>query len=168
MSTSTATTFPVQRSSFQGTVHALIRTSDELAPALARVALGLTILPHGAQKTLGWFGGYGFSATMQWFTDSMRIPWVLALAAILAETLGGMALLLGFGSRLAALGVGGVFVTAAVLLHWQHGFFMNWEGGQQGEGVEYFVLGLALVAIVVLRGGGAASLDRALTRALPR
>lgn len=168
MSTTITTTIPVQRSAILGALQTLVRTSDEVAPAIARVALGLAILPHGAQKTVGWFGGYGFSATMQWFTDTMHIPWLFGLAAILAESLGGIALIAGFGSRLAALGVGAIFTTAAALLHWQHGFFMNWEGGQKGEGVEFFLLGLALVAIVALRGGGSVSIDRVLTRSFSR
>jgi putative oxidoreductase len=90
----------------------------------------------------------------------------LGFAAILTETLGGLALLLGAGTRLAAAALGVVFLTAAVLVHARHGFFLNWFGNQQGEGVEYFVLGLALVAVVVAQGGGAASLDRRLSRAL--
>jgi putative oxidoreductase len=152
------------RSVLSSPFRAFVRTSGELAPAIARIALGLVILPHGAQKTLGWFGGYGFTGTMQWFTGTMHIPWILAFAAVLAETLGGLALIAGFATRAAALAVGAVFATAVATVHWQHGFFANWSGAQKGEGLEYFILGLALVAIVAIRGGGAGSIDRALTR----
>lgn len=145
-------------------LRALLHTRDEVAPALARLALGLVILPHGAQKTLGWFGGYGFTGTMEWFTGTMHFPWAFGLAAILAETLGGLALLAGFASRVAALALGAVFATAVVTVHASHGFFMNWFGNQKGEGIEFFILGLALVAIVLVRGGGTASIDHALTR----
>jgi putative oxidoreductase len=139
---------------------AVLGTDAHLAPAIARVALAAAILPHGAQKLLGWFGGYGFTGTMQFFTQTMHIPWVFAFAVILAETLGGIALLIGFASRFAALGVGAIFAGAVATVHGQHGFFMNWFGNQKGEGWEYFLLGLALVTIVAVYGGGAASVDR--------
>ena len=151
---------PVAPSRFR----AVLSTRAELAPALARLALGLVMLPHGAQKTVGWFGGYGFTGTMQWFTETMHIPWIFGFAAIVAETLGAIALIAGFGSRLAALAVGAVFVTAVATIHVRFGFFMNWDGNQAGEGIEYFFLGLTLVAIVALRGGGAWSVDRWLSR----
>jgi len=127
---------------------------------LARVVLGLAILPHGAQKLFGWFGGYGFTNTLHWFTDTLHVPWIFGLAAILAETVGGLALVVGFATRLAAAMVGAVYLTAVVLVHGRHGFFINWFGNQKGEGVEYFVLGLTLVVLLVIQGGGAASLDR--------
>lgn len=163
MSTTAVRSLPVQRSSFASAFHALVRTGDELAPTLARIALGVAILPHGAQKTVGWFGGYGFTNTMHWFTDSMNIPWIFGFAAIVAESLGALALLAGFATRIAALGVGAVFLTAVATIHYQFGFFMNWEGSQGGEGVEYFILGLALVTIVLIQGGGRLSVDRALS-----
>lgn len=150
----------------RNTLNALARilvTDRHLAPAVARIALGLVVLPHGVQKTLGWFGGYGFRGTMQWFTDTMHIPWIFGFAAILAETVGAVALLLGLASRVAAASLAIVFVTAAALVHWPHGFFANWFGNQAGEGYEYFILGLALALIVVVHGGGAASIDRRLT-----
>jgi putative oxidoreductase len=143
---------------------AILATDSHYAPAIARLVLGAVILPHGAQKLLGWFGGYGFTGTMHWFTDTMHIPWILGFAAIMAETIGGIALLIGFASRFAALAVGAIFATAVVTVHAQHGFFMNWFGNQKGEGWEYFLLGAALVAIVAIHGGGAASVDRWLGR----
>lgn len=165
MSSTLTTAIPVQPASPASTLaRTLLRTRSEVAPALARLTLGVVILPHGAQKTVGWFGGYGFTGTMHWFTETMHIPWIFGFAAILAETLGGFALLLGFASRVAALAIGAVFLTATVMVHAQHGFFINWFGNQKGEGIEYFILGLALVAIVALRGGGSLSVDRALSR----
>jgi putative oxidoreductase len=139
---------------------ALLQTESAWTPTIARLALGAVILPHGLQKLFGWFGGYGFSNTMAWFTETIHVPWILGFAAIVVETLGALALLTGAFTRVAALGVGAVFLTAVALVHARHGFFMNWFGNQGGEGVEYFILGMALVAIVVIRGGGAASLDR--------
>lgn len=143
---------------------AVLQTDSSWAPTIARVALGVVMLPHGLQKTLGWFGGYGFTNTLNWFTGSMNIPWIFGFAAILAESLGALALIAGVATRAAAAGVGAVFVTAVLTVHGGNGFFMNWSGAQKGEGIEYFILGLALVAIVMIRGAGAASIDGYLTR----
>lgn len=151
-------------SAFSAAVRALFHTESHFAPTVARITLGISILPHGAQKLFGWFGGYGFTGTMNWFTDTLHIPWIFGFAAILAEVVGGFALLAGFASRIAAATIGTVFVTAAALVHWQHGFFVNWFGNQKGEGVEYFILGLALSVIVIWYGGGSFSFDRVLTR----
>lgn len=165
MSSTTATSLPVApASSFGSAVRAVFATRDDVTPTIARIALGVMMLPHGLQKTLGLFGGYGFGNTMKFFTETMHIPAVFAFAAILAESLGALALIVGAASRVAALGIGAVFAVAIATVHGAHGFFMNWSGTQKGEGIEFFILGLALVAIVVIRGGGKASIDGALTR----
>lgn len=49
-------------------------TTDEISPLILRVTLGGVMLPHGLQKTLGWFGGNGFENTLAFFTDKMAIP----------------------------------------------------------------------------------------------
>ena len=151
---------PALRSSVQ----TLFQTEFVWTPAIARVALGAVMLPHGLQKLLGWFGGYGFTNTLHWFTDTMHVPWILGFAAIVVESVGALALLAGFATRAAAAGVGAVFITAIAMVHAPYGFFMNWSGAQKGEGLEYFILGLALVAVVLIQGGGAWSVDRAITR----
>jgi putative oxidoreductase len=143
---------------------AFIRTEANWASTIARVVLGFVMLPHGAQKLLGWFGGYGFTGTMNWFTGSLHVPWIFGFAAIMAEVVGALALIVGFASRLAAATIAAVFVSAVALVHGQHGFFINWFGNQKGEGVEYFILGVTLAAIVMIYGGGAASVDRSLFR----
>jgi putative oxidoreductase len=136
----------------------LVATSDSLAPLFLRLSLGAMILPHGLQKTLGWFGGYGFTGTMGYLTNTVGAPWIFALLAILAESVGGLMLIAGFGTRLAAVGVGGVMLVAASQ-HWSHGFFMNWFGNQKGEGLEFFILALGLAAALVVTGGGKGSVD---------
>ncbi len=141
----------------------LVATSDSYAPLFLRLALGLMILPHGLQKTVGWFGGYGFQGTMNYFTQTFGAPWIFALLAILAESVGGLMLIAGLGTRLAALGVGGVMLVAATQ-HWQHGFFMNWFGQQKGEGLEFFILAVGIAAALLVAGGGKASADRLLQR----
>jgi len=136
----------------------LVATGDSFAPTALRLALGLMILPHGLQKTLGWFGGYGFKGTMGYLTGTVGAPWVFALLAILAESVGGLMLLAGVGTRLAALGIGGVMLVAAAQ-HRPNGFFMNWFGNQKGEGVEFHLLALGIVAALLLLGGGRFSVD---------
>lgn len=142
----------------------LINTRNDYAVFIVRVGLAAVMLPHGAQKLLGWFGGHGFSGTMGFFTGTLGLPWVVALLVILAESVGALALLLGFVGRLGAFGIAAVMVGAVAMSNWQHGFFMNWYGQQAGEGFEYHLLALAMAAAVMLRGSGALSLDLALSR----
>jgi putative oxidoreductase len=137
----------------------LTKTNDSAAPLLARLTLGLIMFPHGAQKALGWFGGYGFNGTMGFFTGTMHIPAVFAFLAIAAEFLGSLALLAGLFSRVAALGIASVMTVAILTTHAANGFFMNWFGNQKGEGFEYHLLALGLALIVIICGGGKASLD---------
>lgn len=145
-------------------LHLLLKTDDSTAPLLARLTLGLVMFPHGAQKALGWFGGYGFSGTMGFFTGTMHIPAVFAFLAIAAEFAGSLALIAGLGSRVAALGLAVVMVVAIFSGHLAHGFFMNWFGNQKGEGFEYHLLVLGLTLIVMVHGAGRASLDALLAR----
>ena len=112
---------------------------------------------------LGWFGGYGFSGTMGFFTANMHIPAPLAFLAIAAEFFGGLGLILGCLTRVAASGIGINMLVAIVTVHGTFGLFMNWTGAQQGEGFEYHLLVLAMVAFLMIRGAGALSVDRALT-----
>ena len=143
----------------------LICTENDAATAILRLALGVVFFAHGAQKMLGWFGGSGFSGTMSFFTETMHIPAVLAFLAIAAEFFGGLGLIVGLLSRVAALGITVNMVVAIAMVHHQFGFFMNWFGAQKGEGYEYHLLVIAMAVLVILRGAGAVSLDRALTGA---
>jgi putative oxidoreductase len=142
-----------------------IATGDDRAALVARLALGAVIFPHGAQKVLGWFGGYGLSGTLDMFTHNMGIPLFFAILAIAAEFLGSIGLIVGFLGRVAALGVASVMTVAIFMVHAPNGFFMNWSGSQKGEGFEFHLLALGLAASVMIRGSGALSLDRLLTRA---
>lgn len=150
--------------------HAVLATPADPAATVARLALGVMILPHGMQKLFGLFGGYGFTGTMGYFTDTLGIPWIFALLAIVAEFFGGLGLLTGLLGRVAAFGVGTVMVVAAFQGHLQNGFFMNWFGQLEPgrEGFEFHLLAVALAAIVVLRGSGAGSLDRLFAKRLAR
>lgn len=146
-------------------VSTLARTDGSVVPVLLRLALAVVIFPHGAQKLLGWFGGYGFTGTMGFFTGTMGIPWLLAFGVIMIEFFGSLLLLIGVGTRLAALGIGAVLTTAMFLVHVQNGFFMNWFGKQQGEGIEYFLLIIGVAIALFVSGGGRWSVDRAITKA---
>jgi putative oxidoreductase len=139
-------------------LNSLVATGDSFAPTFLRLALGVMILPHGLQKTVGWFGGYGFKGTMGYLTGTVGAPWAFALLAILAESLGGLMLIAGVGTRVAALGVGGVMLVAAAQ-HWPNGFFMNWYGNQKGEGIEFHLLALGAVIALLFLGGGRLSVD---------
>jgi putative oxidoreductase len=133
-----------------------------------RLLLGVVMLPHGAQKLLGWFGGYGFSGTMEYFTGAMHLPGALAFLVIVSEAFGSLGLILGLGTRLAAFGAAATMIGAVLTTHLQAGFFMNWFGNQPGEGFEYHLLALALALPLLARGGGAFALDRWLLGALTR
>lgn len=142
----------------------LTRTNDSAAPLLARLTLGLVMFPHGAQKALGWFGGYGYSGTMGFFTGTMHIPALFAFLAIAAEFAGSLALIAGVFSRVAALGIAAVMGVAILTVHAGNGFFMNWNGNQKGEGFEYHLLALGLALIVIVYGAGKASVDALIAR----
>jgi putative oxidoreductase len=140
---------------------ALFRTEDSLSLLLVRLGLGIVMLPHGLQKTLGLFGGPGFSGTMGMFT-SQGMPALLAFLVILSESLGSLGLIVGFLTRVAAFGCASVMLGAIGMVHWQNGFFMNWDGKQPGEGFEYHILALATALALLIGGGGKASVDRSL------
>jgi putative oxidoreductase len=146
----------------------LFQTDDDLSGLILRVVLGVVMLPHGAQKLLGWFGGYGFSATMAMFTDKMHIPAALAFLVIVGESLGSLGLIAGFLTRVGAFGILCNMIGAVLLVHWPNGFFMNWFGKQAGEGFEYHLLAIAISAVLLIIGGGKWSLDRSIAREMDR
>jgi len=141
----------------------LLVTDDNPATVILRFVLGVVFFAHGAQKMLGWFGGYGFSGTMAYFTGRAHIPAVFAFLAIAAEFFGGLGLMFGFLTRIAAFGISVNMLVAIATVHSAVGFFMNWTGTQKGEGFEYHLLVLAITAFLMIRGAGAFSLDRAIT-----
>jgi putative oxidoreductase len=140
----------------------LFATDDSAATAILRLVLGIVFFAHGAQKMLGWFGGFGFSGTMGFFTGTMHIPAPFAFLAIAAEFFGGLGLILGFLTRIAAFGIAVNMVVAIVKVHSAFGLFMNWTGTQKGEGIEFHLLVLAMTTFLMIRGAGAFSIDRAI------
>ncbi len=142
----------------------LVRTNDDTAMLVLRLFLGLVFFPHGMQKVFGWFGGIGFSATMDIFTSKAGFPAALAFLAIMAESLGVVALIAGFFTRIAAFGIGVNMIVCALGNHVKNGFFMNWMGTQKGEGFEYHLLAVAISAALIISGGGKWSLDGLIDR----
>ena len=111
----------------------LLQTDNATATTIIRVVLGIVFFAHGAQKMLGWFGGYGF---------------------------GGLGLIFGLLTRVAAFGIFVNMLVAIVTVHSQFGFFANWSGTQKGEGYEYHLLVLAMCAFLMIKGAGALSVDQ--------
>ena len=140
----------------------VLTTDAAIAPFALRLLLAAVMFPHGAQKVLGWFGGYGWSGTMGFLTGTVGLPSPFAALVILLEFLGPVLLLAGLATRAVALGFAAIMLGAIATVHAQHGFFMNWAGAQQGEGYEYHLLVLGITAALVLTGGGRWSLDRRL------
>jgi|SRR5271165_869929 len=141
----------------------LTSTANDFTLTLLRLITGIVFFAHGAQLGLGWFGGYGYSATMGFFTQQLHIPAPLAFLAIAAQLLGGLGLIAGLLTRIAAFAIGFIMATAALMNHLPNGLFMNWYGSQKGEGFEYHLLVIAIAVTLVIRGGGALSLDRLIT-----
>ena len=139
---------------------ALFQTDDGLAGFILRVTLGLVMFPHGAQKLLGWFGGFGFDGTMGFFTQKMGLPWIIAFLIIIGESFGSLGLLAGCLTRFAAARLAVIMLGAITMVHLPHGFFMNWGGQQQGEGYEYHLLVIGIAAALLVTGGGRWSADR--------
>lgn len=145
----------------------VFRTDADVAPLLARLALGVVMFPHGAQKALGLFGGQGFEATMGYFTTKGGIPAPFALLAIAAEFLGAIGLITGTLTRVAAFGIACV-MGVAITVHASNGFFMNWMGNQAGEGFEYHLLAIGLAVLLMVKGGGRLSIDRLIASRLSK
>ena len=141
----------------------LIATDSDIATTIVRLVLGVIFFAHGAQKMLGLFGGYGFTGTMGFFTGMLHIPALFAFLAIAAEFFGGLGLIVGLLTRVASFGILCNMIVAIAMVHGQFGFFMNWTGAQKGEGYEYHLLVLATTAFLMIRGAGAASIDRLLS-----
>ena len=142
----------------------LLDTDDAWTGFILRLTLGLVMFPHGAQKLLGWFGGFGFDGTMGFFTQKMGMPWMIAFLIIIGESFGSLGLLAGLLTRFTAASLAVIMLGAIALVHRQHGFFMNWFGQQQGEGYEYHLLVIGIAAALLVTGGGRWSVDREIVK----
>ena len=142
----------------------LMRTDDNLGSTLLRLFLGIVFFPHGAQKLLGLFGGGGFAKTMSGMTG-MGLPAVVVFLVILIEFFGSLSMLLGFLSRISAVGILCVMLGAVFTVHLKNGFFMNWMGNQKGEGFEYHLLVIGICLALLVLGSGRYSVDGSMYKA---
>jgi len=139
-------------------------TNNSWAGLITRLTIGLILFPHGAQKMLGWFGGYGFAGTMAFFTGTVHLPWIIGFIVILIEFAGMLLLIAGFAGRIwSALTI--ILMTGILLTsHIDNGFFMNWFGNQKGEGYEFDLLVIGLSVATLINGSGKFSIDQLITK----
>jgi putative oxidoreductase len=138
----------------------ILNTKPEISPLIIRLTLGCILFAHGAQKVLGWFGGYGFSSTMQYFTGEGHMHYITALFVILIEFFGSLMLIFGLCTRIAAVGISGLFIGIIYNVAAPNGFFMNWAGDKKGEGFEYDLLVIGMSLALLIAGAGTLSIDR--------
>lgn len=146
----------------------IVATTPNWAATGLRVALGSVLFAHGARSLPGWFGGFGFTGTMQYLTGVEGLPWLVGLLVIGLQFFGSLLLLAGLGTRLMAVATFCLFVGMIVTSHLEYGFFMNWSGTQKGEGFEYHLLVLGMCVALAVLGGGALSVDRQLEKSILR
>ncbi|HSH08941.1 MAG TPA: DoxX family protein [Oceanipulchritudo sp.] len=118
-----------------------------------RIALGLIMIGHGAQKLFGWFGGYGLSGTGQFFAESLGMKPGVLMAALAGggEFFGGLLVLVGLMTRPGAALIGFTMLVAIVKVH-GGSFFLP-------TGMEYVLALLAMSVSLVISGGGKLSID---------
>ncbi|WP_299313823.1 DoxX family protein [uncultured Aquimarina sp.] len=148
----------------KNSVKQILKTNPIIGFSIARWTLGLVIFPHGAQKLLGLFGGYGYSATIESLTTQMGLPIIVAFSVIMIEFFGSISLVLGFLSRFWAIALIGMFTGIIITTQLEHGFFMNWFGNQAGEGYEFSLLVIGLALSIVVNGSGKWSIDSLISK----
>lgn len=142
----------------------IFATRNDWTGLVLRLTLGIVLFPHGAQKLLGWFGGFGFEGTMQFFTGTVGLPWAIGFLVILIESIGAVLLVLGLGTRIMALGILAVMTGVLFTSHIQNGFFMNWYGTAAGEGFEFDLLCIGLAIAIMINGAGRLALDTGISK----
>src|SRR5262245_29230055 len=139
----------------------IMATRNDVVLGILRLVLGVVFFAHGAQKVLGWFGGYGFSGSMGFYTQTLGLPAIAGFLSIVAEFLGGLGLIVGALGRVAALGIIIDMAAAVLIVHLPFGLFMNWGGTAKGEGYEFHLIAIAAALVVLVSGSGAFSVDQA-------
>jgi putative oxidoreductase len=138
----------------------LMATCNDYTMLILRLVLGGVIFAHGAQKLFGIWGGHGMAWTVGAWKQWWNIPSVLTYSVIFIESLGALLLMLGLLTRVWAFLIGIIMMVAVHLVHLKWGFYMNWYmDPSRGEGFEYHVLTIAIVAALLIKGGGACSID---------
>lgn len=142
----------------------IFNSNNDWTGVVTRLSVGIILLPHGAQKLLGIFGGYGFTGTMAFFTNTKHLPWIIGFLVIIIEFVGSISLIAGFASRIWSALIILLMVGIIFTSHVDNGFFMNWFGNQEGEGYEYFLLIIGLSLSTLINGSGKFSVDRTLIK----
>ncbi|CAN5657921.1 DoxX family protein [soil metagenome] len=143
--------------------HFIFKTSNTTAPLFLRLFLAIVLFPHGAQKLLGWFNGFGFEGTMGYFTGTVGLPWIIGFLVIIIEFVGPLALILGFAVRFWSIAIA-VVMTGIILTNFTGYFFMNWFGIQKTEGMEFFLLAIGMALSIAYSGAGRFSIDSMLQK----
>ncbi|HLE25268.1 MAG TPA: DoxX family protein [Thermodesulfobacteriota bacterium] len=139
----------------------IFKTYPSWAPIFARLTLGIIFFAHGSQKLLGWFGGPGWSGAIQFFEQNLSVPPFLTGLLIITEFFGGIAIILGFFTRLAALGLTIAMLVAIYKVHLQYGFFLNWFNlPGVGHGIEMSLALIGLSLSLLVWGAGNLSVDQ--------
>jgi putative oxidoreductase len=143
-------------------IEMLVSTNPDWVLTIARLVIGIIFFAHGAQKMLGWFGGQGLKATVQGLNKQLGVPTPVAILVVSAEFFGGVGLIVGLLSRIAAAAILVTMLGAVATVHYSHGLFMDWYGNQKGHGFEYHLLAIALALVITVKGAGTLSIDRLL------
>jgi len=142
-------------------IRQLLQTDNSYVYLFLRVVAGMIIFPYGMQKLLGWFddlgGGIGIKGSLKKLS-ARGIPALIGWLIIIGQSFGSIALITGCLGRIAAAGNFIIF-TGALIVHAPDGWTLNWLGKKKGEGIEYFVLLLAVLLIIIINGSGAVSVD---------
>ncbi|HMI01391.1 MAG TPA: DoxX family protein [Pedobacter sp.] len=135
--------------------------SDNYAPLILRLTLGLILWPHGAQKLLGSFNGHGFERTMHYFTETVHLPALIGFLVIMMEFFGSIAIVLGLATRILSGVTILLFTGITITHHWHAGFFMDWFGTNPPgfEGFEFDLLMMGMALSLVISGGGKYAAD---------
>ena len=137
-----------------------LTSTNDFSALIARVTLGIVILPHGLQKLLGVFGGYGFTATIDFFSSSMGIPSLIGFLIVMGESFGALFLILGLISRISSAGILIIMIGAI--------FYVKKAANLTGDGAyELDLILLASSLVVIVAGPGRASLAHVIKK-LPR
>lgn len=125
------------------------RRQIDTALAVLRIALGITFILHGGQKLFV----FGFSGVSGAFAQmGIPAPGLLGPFVAFVEFFGGIAILFGLLTRIAALGIGATMVVAILTVHLKNGFFAP-------TGVEFPLSLLASAIALIIAGAGNYSLD---------
>jgi len=142
----------------------IFSTNNDWTGVIIRLTIGLILFPHGAQKMLGIFGGFGFTGTMNFFTSNLHLPWLIGFLVIIIEFVGSISLIAGIASRVWSIAIIILMTGIIFTSHIQNGFFINWFGNQKGEGYEYHLLLIGLSLAMLVNGSGKYSLDKIVSK----